>query len=69
ILTVFPPYAPGKLYFLFGGSPMDKLVDWFKHGEDDSSSMGMASSSGGFESGDVFGEFVWWCTNRCNTLW
>lgn len=48
---------------------MDKLVDWFKHGEDDSSSMGMASSSGGFESGDVFEEFVWWCTNRCNTLW
>lgn len=54
----FPFYAPGKLYVLFGGTPPDTLVDWFKHGEDDSSSLGMASSSGGFESGDIFGEIV-----------
>lgn len=54
----FPSYAPGKLYVLFGGAPMDSLADWYKHGEDDSSSLGMASSSGGFESGDIWGEFI-----------
>jgi hypothetical protein len=54
----FPSYAPGKLYILNGGSPMDTLVDWFKHGEDDSSSLGMGSASGGFITNDSMAEFL-----------
>ena len=54
----FPSYAPGKVYMLSGGSPPDTIVDWFKHGETDSSCLGMCSSPAGFESIDLYGEML-----------
>lgn len=48
----FPNYAPGKVYFLNGGDPMDSFPDAWMVGDGDSSSLSMWCCKAGDVDGD-----------------
>jgi len=54
----FPGYYPGKVYVLYGGSPMDTIVDLWKVGETDSSWLGNWVDGAQVDSNTMYGDFL-----------
>jgi len=54
----FPGYRPGKIYVLYGGSPMDTIVDLWKVGETDSSWLGNWVAGAKIDVNTMFGDFL-----------
>jgi len=54
----FPGYYPGKVYVLYGGSPMDTIVDLWKVGETDSSWLGNWVDGTKVDSNTMYGDFL-----------
>ncbi len=54
----FPGYRPGKVYVLYGGSPMDTIVDLWKVGETDSSWLGNWVDGTRVNANTLFGDFL-----------
>jgi hypothetical protein len=54
----FPGYRPGKVYVLFGDSPMDTIVDLWKVGETDSSWLGIWVVGTKIDYNTMYGNFL-----------